>query len=196
MTENPSAPSAPSAPPDPSAPSLDDKRVAMVNEHMRLENAYDFPACAGVFARPRYTLIADGELYEGADRVCYFLGQNHTAFPDFVFEPTRVSPTTDAVVVEGRFTGTQLGPWRGLPASGRKVDFQMCLIFEFDGESMINEKVYFDLNTPLEQLGIGDDYNSLRGKLTAIASHPIVIIKALLYSLTHRGNKGRTKSTP
>jgi hypothetical protein len=25
--------------------SLDDKRVAMVNEHMRLENAYDFPGC-------------------------------------------------------------------------------------------------------------------------------------------------------
>ena len=26
-------------------PSLDDKRVAI--EHMRLENAYDFPACVG-----------------------------------------------------------------------------------------------------------------------------------------------------
>jgi hypothetical protein len=42
----------------------------------------------------------------------------------------------------------------------------MCLIFEFDGESMINEKVYFDLNTPLPQLGIGDDYNSLRPSYT------------------------------
>lgn len=180
-------------PSTPSAPSLDDKRVALVNEHMRLENAYDFPGCVGVFGRPQYHLIADGELYEGADRVRYFLSQNHTAFPDFVFEPTRVSPTSGAVVVEGRFTGTQLGPWRGLPASGRKVDFQMCLIFEFDGESMTNEKVYFDLNTPLLQLGIGDDYNSLRGKLTAVLSHPIVIGKALLFSLTHRANSARAK---
>ena len=83
---------------------------------MRLENAYDFPGCVGMFGRPQYQLIADGELYDGADRVHYFLSQNHTAFPDFVFEPTRVSPTTGAVLVEGRFVGTQLGPWRGLPA--------------------------------------------------------------------------------
>ena len=178
------------------SPSLDDKRVAMVNDHMRLENAYDFPGCVGVFGRAQYQLIADGELYEGADRVHYFLSQNHTAFPDFVFEPTRVSPTTDAVVVEGRFVGTQLGPWRGLPASGRKVDFQMCLIFEFDGESMTNEKVYFDLNTPLQQLGIGDDYNSLRGKLAAVMGHPIVILKALLFSLTHPANPGTAKPAP
>lgn len=176
--------------------SLDDKRVAIVNEHMRLENAYDFPGCVGCFGRAQYQLIADGELYDGADRVHYFLAQNHTAFPDFAFEPTRVSPTTDAVVVEGRFVGTQLGPWRGLPASGRKVDFQMCLIFEFDGESMINEKVYFDLNTPLIQLGIGDDYNSLRGKLAAVLGHPIVIIKALVYSLTHRAKPSTAKPTP
>ena len=167
-------------------PALDDKRVAIVNEHMRLENAYDFPGCVGVFGRPQYQLVADGELYHGADRVHYFLAQNHTAFPDFVFEPTRVSPTTGAVLVEGRFTGTHLGPWRGLPATGRKVDFQMCLIFEFDGESMTNEKVYFDLSTPLRQLGIADDYNSLRGKLTAVLSHPAVIVQALVFSLTHR----------
>jgi len=175
---------------------LDDKRVSMVNEHMRLENAYDFPACVGVFSRPQYHLVADGELYDGADRVHEFLSQNHTAFPDFVFEPTRVSPTTGAVVVEGRFVGTHLGPWRGLPPTGRKVDFQMCLIFEFDGDSMTNEKVYFDLNTPLTQLGIGDDYNSLRGKLSAILGHPIVIIKALIFSLTQPRGPGMARSQP
>jgi steroid delta-isomerase-like uncharacterized protein len=174
-------------------PALDDKRVAIVNEHMRLENAYDFPGCVGVFGRPQYQLVADGELYHGADRVHYFLSQNHTAFPDFVFEPTRVSPTAGAVLVEGRFTGTHLGSWRGLPATGRKVDFRMCLIFEFDGESMTNEKVYFDLSTPLRQLGIADDYNSLRGKLTAVLSHPAVIVKALIFSLTHHTKPGPGK---
>jgi len=176
--------------------SLDDKRVDIVNEHMRLENAYDFPGCVSCFGRPQYQLIADGELYDGADQVHAFLSQNHTAFPDFVFEPTRVSPTTGAVVVEGRFVGRHLGPWRGLPATGRKVDFQMCLIFEFDGESMTNEKVYFDLNTPLRQLGIADDYNSLRGKLSAVLGHPIVIIQALLFSLTHRGRPAKARTRP
>ena len=69
----------------------------------------------------------------------------------------------------------------------------MCLIFEFDGESMTNEKVYFDLNTPLRQLGIADDYNSLRGKLSAGLGHPIVILKALIFSLTHRAEPGKAR---
>jgi hypothetical protein len=34
---------------------LDDKRVALVNEHLRLENAYDFPGCVGVFSLGTWT---------------------------------------------------------------------------------------------------------------------------------------------
>ncbi|GAC1326999.1 MAG: hypothetical protein NVSMB13_12890 [Mycobacteriales bacterium] len=116
--------------------------MAIVNEHTRLENAYDFPACIGVFGRPKYEVVADDELYDGPDRVHFFLSENLKAFPDFRFVPTRVSPTTDAVLVEGRFQGTHLGSWRGLPGTGRKVDVAMCLIFEFEGQSMVNEKLY------------------------------------------------------
>ncbi|SDJ10450.1 SnoaL-like polyketide cyclase [Frankineae bacterium MT45] len=166
-----------------------DPRVAIVNEHMRLENAYDFVGCTGVFGHAKYEIVADGELYDGAARVQDFLGQNHGAFPDFVFAPTRVAPTTDAVLVEGRFEGTHLGNWRGLPATGRRVDFAMCLIFEFEGESMVNEKVYFDLNTPLRQLGVADDPNSIRGKVDLVLTHPLVLIKALLRKLTHPSKK-------
>ena len=163
-----------------------DPRVAIVNEHMRLENAYDFPGCVGAFGHAKYEVVADNELFDGADRVHDFLSENHKAFPDFEFVPSRVSPTTDAVVVEGRFKGTQLGTWRGLPPTGRKVDFAMCLIFEFDGDSMINERLYFDLSTPLEQLGVVNNYNSLRGKLTVVLSHPIVLVKAMLRGLLLR----------
>jgi predicted ester cyclase len=163
-------------------PTLDDRRVAIVNEHMRRENAYDFPGCIAEFAHAKYQVVANGELYDGSDRVHDFLIENLTAFPDFVFQPLKVAPTTDAVLVEGRFTGTHLGSWRGLPGTGRRVDFAMCLIFEFDGESMINEKLYFDQSTPLRQLGVADDPNSLRGKITLIATHPLVVLKAALRS--------------
>jgi predicted ester cyclase len=172
------------------AESEGDRRVAIVNEHMRLENAYDFPGCIGEFGRPRYEVVADGEIFDGAGRVDDFLSENRRAFPDFVFEPTRVSPTTDAVLVEGRFKGTHLGSWRGLPATGRKVDFAMCLIFEFEGEDMVNERIYFDIGTPLRQLGVEFDPNSVRGKIIALLTHPITITRAVLrdsiLSITHR----------
>ena len=61
---------------------------------------------------------------------------------------------------------------------------------------MTNEKVYFDLNTPLLQLGIGNDYNSTRGKLAAVLGHPVVILKALLFSLTHRTKPSTAKPKP
>jgi steroid delta-isomerase-like uncharacterized protein len=170
---------------------MSDPRVDIVNEHMRLENAYDFPGCIGEFGHAKYEVVADSELFDGPARVNDFLSENHRAFPDFEFVPTRVSPTTDAVLVEGRFKGTHLGPWRGLPATGKKVDFPMCLIFEFEGESMVNEKLYFDLSSPLRQLGVADDFNSLRGKLTIVLSHPLVIGKAFVRNalLSLRGKK-------
>src|ERR671932_2262711 len=105
----------------------DDGRVEIVNEHMRLENAHDFPACIAKFGRPRYEVMADGEVFDGPSGVDRFLSENRRAFPDFRFEPSRVSPTPDAVLVEGAFKGTHEGPWRGLPANGRKVDFPMRL---------------------------------------------------------------------
>ena len=163
-----------------------DRRVEIVNEHMRLENAYDFPGAIGTFARPRYEVVTDGELWDGASGVDAFLSQNHKAFPDFVFEPTRVSPTTDAVLVEGRFKGTHLGTWRGLPATGRKVDFPMCLIFEFEGEEMVNEKLYFDVATPLTQLGVDYDPNSTKGKIVLVMTHPVTLTKAALRGLRLR----------
>lgn len=167
-----------------------DRRVEIVNEHMRHENAYDWAGAIGAFHRPRYEVVTDGELWDGASGVHAFLSQNHQAFPDFHFEPTRVSPTTDAVLVEGRFRGTHLGTWRGLPATGRKVDFPMCLIFEFEGENMVNEKLYFDVGTPLTQLGVDYSPNSVKGKIVLLMTHPITISKAVLRGirlrLTHR----------
>ena len=90
------------------------------------------------------------------------------------------------VVVEGRFTGTHLGPWRGLSPTGRRVDFPICLIFEFEGESMVAEKLYFDLITPLSQLGVADDPDTVRGKVTAAITHPLVVIGSAIRALWTR----------
>lgn len=160
-----------------------DVRVQIVNEHMRLENAHEFAGCIGQFGHPRYEVLANGEIYDGAERVDVFLSENLKAFPDFKFEPITVSPTPDAVLVEGRFRGTHLGGWRGLPATGRKVDFPMCLIFEFDNDVMVNERLYFDVGTPLHQLGVAFDPNSTRYKLVTVLSHPVTITKAVLRTI-------------
>lgn len=160
--------------------------MATVNEHMRLENAHEFDACIDTFSRAKYDVLTTEDVYDGADRVHGFLDDNLKAFPDFQFVPVRVSPSTECVVVEGRFTGTHGGTWNGLPATGRRVDFPMCLVFDFDGADMVGERLYFDLGAPLRQLGVAEDPRSLRGKLTILLSHPLVVLRAVLRNLVRR----------
>lgn len=163
-----------------------DARVATVLEHMRLENDHDFPGCIAAFAHPRYEVVATGEVHDGQDAVDAFLTENRRAFPDFHFEPSRVSGCADSVLVEGVFTGTQHGTWRGLPATGRRVTFRMAVVFDFDGDDLVCERVYFDLGTPLRQLGVARDPTSLSGRLTTVISHPITIARALLRARRRR----------
>jgi steroid delta-isomerase-like uncharacterized protein len=158
----------------------DDRRVATVLEHMRLENDYDFPGCMGAFAHPRYEIVATGEVHDGSAAVDAFLCENRRAFPNFHFEPTRIAVAADTVLVEGVFTGTHDGAWRGLPATGRSVNFRMAVVFEFQGDDLVCERVYFDLGTPLRQLGVARDPTSLSGRLTTLLSHPVTIARALL----------------
>lgn len=168
-----------------------ERRVEIVNEHMRLENAHDFAACIAKFGRPRYEVMANKEVFDGESRVDQFLSENRRAFPDFRFRAASVSPTPDAVLVEGVFTGTHEGQWRGLPATGRHVEFPMCLIFEFEGDVLVNERIYFDLGTPLGQLGVADDPDTLRGKAIIALTHPVTIIRALLRTLLRRVRRHR-----
>ena len=158
-------------------------REATVREHMEAENAHDFDRCIAAFAHPRYEIVATGEVWDGHSGVNTLLRQNKQGFPDFRFHPERVHHSADAVIVEGRFTGTHLGSWRGLPATGRTVDFPLIIVFQFDRDAMTCERTYFDIGTPLRQLGVARDPNSIGGKIATVFNHPVVVGGALIRSL-------------
>jgi steroid delta-isomerase-like uncharacterized protein len=165
---------------------LREKRHAIVMEHMTAENAYEFERCISAFSHPRYEIVPTGEVWDGHDGVNALLLQNKTAFPDFKFSPSAMHYADDAVLVEGRFSGTHAGPWRGLPATGRTIDFPLIIVFVFDGERMICERTYFDLGTLLRQLGVGRDPNSLAGRVTTMLNHPLTVSGAYLRQLFRR----------
>lgn len=135
-------------------PALRQRREATVLEHMTAENAYEFERCIGAFAHPRYEIVATGEVFDGHDGVHELLLQNRAAFPDFHFHPELMHHADQAVIVEGRFTGTHQGNWRGLPPSGRTLDFALIIVFGFEDDRMVVERTYFDLATVLRQLGV------------------------------------------
>jgi steroid delta-isomerase-like uncharacterized protein len=162
------------------------RRETLCIAHMTEENAHEFADAIGRFARPRYEIVATGEVYDGRDELARLMHENVTAFPDFRYEWERIHHADEAIIVEGTFGGTQLGTWRGLPATGRRVEFPMLIVFPFEGERMMGERIFFDLGTALRQLGVARDPNSVAGKLTTALSHPITVGRALARSARHR----------
>jgi steroid delta-isomerase-like uncharacterized protein len=133
---------------------LDDRREAVVRAHMQHENDLDFDATLATFAHPRYELIATGEVFDGRDEVMDYYATSRAAFPDQNNEVRHVHRADDAVVVEFDLMGTHLGPLRGMPATGRTFRCPMLAVFLFEGELIVNERVYFDASTMLAQLGL------------------------------------------
>ena len=103
------------------------------------------------------------------------------AAPDFHIEVKHRHVAEDCIVLEVELTGTHLGAWRGLPATGRRFDFPLCAVYTFDDQDRLaGERIYYDRTTVLRQLGIVSEPTSLRGRIGALVLHPVNVTAALL----------------
>ncbi len=55
--------------------------------------------------------------------------------------------------LQASFGGTHYGIWAGIAPTGKRTEVRCALIFIFDGDNLVCEKVYFDHATILQQLG-------------------------------------------
>jgi steroid delta-isomerase-like uncharacterized protein len=127
-------------------------REQLVREHMESENRHEFDVTLDTFDHPRYELIATGDVYDGPEQVMAYFEETRIAFPDQRNELLELHHADDAVLVEAMLYGTHLGPFRGLPATGRKFELRFLAAFLFEGDRLICERVYFDAGTVLRQL--------------------------------------------
>ena len=163
-------------------------RIAIVEEHIRLENAHDLEGVLRTFGdTARYDDEPWDAHYEGREGVRRFYTQLMKALPDLEIEVKRRYVTDDAILVEVIIRGTHLGGWRGLPATGRPIDFPLCGIYTFDANNRLaSEKIYYDRGMVWRQLGILHDPHSLLGKLTILGMHPVTMTRACARKLFSR----------
>jgi steroid delta-isomerase-like uncharacterized protein len=136
------------------ATSIRAQRESIVNAHIEAEAVtHDVAATVATFQHPRYEVPALGAIVDGAEAVNRLVTGLLAAFPDFYLHKSALHHADDAVIVEVRFGGTQLGNWAGIEATGKKMEVQSVLIFLFEGDNLVCEKVYFDHATVLRQLG-------------------------------------------
>jgi steroid delta-isomerase-like uncharacterized protein len=165
---------------------LRDKREAIVHEHMESENRHEYDATIATFEHPRYELIGTGDVYDGREEVARYFEETRTAFPDQANELIALHHADEAVIVEAWVRGTHLGPYRGLPPTGRRWEMRFVAVFVFEEDRLMCERVYFDANTVLRQLGIAHDPLSLTGRIATVFNHPLTVGQALVRQLTRR----------
>jgi steroid delta-isomerase-like uncharacterized protein len=167
-------------------PLLRRKREAIVREHMDSENRHEFDDTLATFDHPRYELIATGEIHDGPDEVMKYFEDSRRAFPDQRNELLALHHADDAVLVEAVVRGTHLGRLGGLPPTGREYELPILAMFIFEGDKLECERVYFDANTVLRQLGIARDPLSITGRLGTVIGHPLTIGRGLVRQVIGR----------
>jgi steroid delta-isomerase-like uncharacterized protein len=163
-------------------------RVALVEEHIGYENAHDLEAVLRTFGdRAHYDDEAWGEHYEGSSGVRAFYQQLMKALPDLEINVQRRHVTDDAILVEVIIRGTHLAAWRGLPATGHRVEIPLCGVYTFDeNDRLAGERIYYDRATVLHQLGVFHEPQTILGQICTLANHPITIARAAARKLFGR----------
>lgn len=129
-------------------------REQIIRRHMQAENDLDFDAALATFTRPRYELIGLDQVHDGANEVAEYFRASRVPFPDQHNELIALHHADDAVITEFWLMGTHLGPLFGIEPTGKTFRVRMCAVFEFEGDGLVNEVVYFNPNAILAQLGL------------------------------------------
>jgi steroid delta-isomerase-like uncharacterized protein len=136
---------------------LAQRRLAVIREHMDTEVTHEFDRTLATFnGHPRYEIMATGQVYDGDVEVMNYYRTTRTAFPDQRHDKSRFHVTDDGVIVEFDLLGTNLGEFYGLPPTGKAFRVPVIAVFFFDGDRVVNERIYFDSASLVTQIGRGE----------------------------------------
>ena len=173
-------------PPSTSIPSdRKSARLALVQQHVQLENEHHLEGVLGTFGEnAQYEDEAWGDSYPGREGVRSYYEGLMAALPDLEIKIRQQHVTDDHILLEVLICGTHLGPWRGLPATGRRVEVPLCGVYTFDDEDRLaGERIYYDRATVLRQLGVLREPQSILGRIGILLAHPLTIGRALCRSM-------------
>ena len=156
------------------------------------ENAHDLDAIMGTFgADASYDDEPWDEHCRGRDEVRAYYAQLMAAVPDLHIDPHGPHVADDVVVLECTISGTHLGTWHGLPATGRPVSLPLCGIYTFgEGSADIaGERIYYDRAMVLEQVGVFFDPESSRGRVATAVLHPVTMWKVAARMVRERSSR-------
>jgi steroid delta-isomerase-like uncharacterized protein len=156
-------------------------RVRLVDDHVALENRHDLDGIMTTFgAAARYDDEPWDAHYIGRDGVRAFYAELLRAMPDLRIDVHRRHVSEATIILEVIIRRHHFGSWRGLPPTGRSIQFPVCGIYTFDEmNKLAGEKIYYDRATVLRQLGMFHEPDSLWGRVLAFVMHPVTMAQII-----------------
>jgi steroid delta-isomerase-like uncharacterized protein len=169
-------------------------RTAIVAEHIRCENRHDLDAMMATFGKDaRYDDEPWKDHRTGRDGVRSYYTELLHALPDVAIEVKDRHVASGSIVLEVMIRGTHRGAWRGLPATGRRIEFPLCGVYTFDADDKLaGERIYYDRGAVLGQLGLFHEPMRGLGRVVTVLTHPLTIARAYL----RRALASSTRSEP
>ena len=128
-------------------PELYDKIRRLWIAHSKAEDARDLEGLIATLSTDCvYEVVPTGERWEGHDGARTFYTSFLGAFPDVHFDMYDVVIGPQGVFEVATLTGTHKGPWAGLEATGKRVQFDVMIHFPWNAEAekFAGERVYYD----------------------------------------------------
>ena len=93
-----------------------------------------------------YEIVVTGQRWEGHVGARQFYAELYAAFPDNAFALSEIVVGPQGVFEVATLTGTNQGPWAGVPASGLRVALEVLILFPWDPvtERFSGERIWFD----------------------------------------------------
>ena len=117
--------------------------------HSIAEDSRDIPGLMATLTDDCiYEVLPGGKTWHGHAGATQFYMQLLTAFPDIHFELTNIVIGPQGVFEEAHVTGTHERDWLDLPATGEAVEFDVVILFPWDGERRLfqGERVHFQID--------------------------------------------------
>jgi steroid delta-isomerase-like uncharacterized protein len=129
----------------------------VLQEHVAAENAHDRERVLATYAvrDPVFDDVPTGNRFVGPDQIIDNYRHLWEGIPNLVRRIDSWAFGAATCVIELTLMGDHTGPYRGVPATGRRLEFRIIAHFAFDEDGRImRETAYYDALTFMRQLGL------------------------------------------
>jgi steroid delta-isomerase-like uncharacterized protein len=133
---------------------VEEQNKALAMQEGEMLNKGDFDALKELLA-PEFLLYKPRSAKPASrEEQIYWLKIFHEAFPDLSWIPQEFIAAGDKVIVRFIARGTHNGEYKGIPASGNKIEFSGIVILRMENRKIVEQREQNDISDIVMQLGM------------------------------------------